>query len=126
MNNLIIEKTASTPYINFNYEMRKLIVSGESFPEDAVKFYKPVINWIEQYLEKIEEEETQVEFEIIYFNSSTSKIYMMIFTLLDQAVANGKNITINWKAAQENETAIECGEEFMEDVEFIKFNILVE
>ncbi|MFL0195467.1 DUF1987 domain-containing protein [Clostridium sp. WILCCON 0269] len=126
MNNLIIEKTASTPHINFNYEMRKLIVSGESFPENAAKFYEPVMNWIKEYLEKIGREATQVEFEIIYFNSSTSKIYMTLFTLLDQAVSSGKNIVINWRAAQENETAIECGEEFMEDVEFVKFNILVE
>lgn len=126
MDNLIIEKTASTPYINFNYEMRKLIVSGESFPENAAKFYEPVMKWIKEYLEKVGKEETQVEFEIIYFNSSTSKIYMTIFTLMDEAVAGGKNIVINWRASQENETAIECGEEFMEDIEFVKFNILVE
>lgn len=126
MNSLIIEKTASTPYINFNCEIRKLIVSGESFPENAARFYEPVMNWIKEYLENIEKEETQIEFEIIYFNSSTSKIYMTFFSLLDQAVASGKNIVINWRATEENETAIECGEEFMEDLEFVKFNILVE
>ena len=124
MDNLIIEKTISTPYINFNYNMRKLIVSGESFPENAAKFYEPVMKWIKEYLKRIGEEETEAEFEIIYFNSSTSKIFMMIFSLFDQEAEKGKNISINWIVSEDNETAIECGEEFEEDIEFVNFNIL--
>ena len=124
MDNLIIEKTASTPYVNFNYEARKLIISGESFPENAAKFYEPVMDWVKECLKNIGQEEMVVEFEIIYFNSSTSKIYMMFFSSLDQAVQGGKNIVINWIVAEDNETAIECGEEFMEDLEFVKFNII--
>lgn len=124
MNNLIIEKTNSTPNINFNYEMKKLMISGESFPENAAKFYEPVITWIKEYLENMDEEETEVEFEIIYFNSSTSKIFMNIFSLLDEEVKNGKNIIINWIASEDNEAAIECGEEFKEDLEDIEFNII--
>lgn len=120
----MIEKTNSTPNINFNYEMRKLMISGESFPENAAKFYEPVITWIKQYLENIDEEETEVEFEIIYFNSSTSKIFMNIFGLFDEEVKNGKNIIINWIASEDNEAAIECGEEFKEDLENIEFNII--
>lgn len=125
MNNLLIEKTNSTPNINFNYDMRKLIISGESFPENAAKFYEPVVNWIKEYLGCTGEEETEVEFEIIYFNSSTSKIFMNIFSLLDEEVQEGKNIIINWIASEDNEAAIECGEEFKEDLEDIEFNIII-
>lgn len=125
MNNLLIEKTNSTPNINFNYDMRKLIISGESFPENAAKFYEPVITWIKEYLGCIGEEETEVEFEIIYFNSSTSKIFMNIFSLLDEEVQEGKNIIVNWIASEDNEAAIECGEEFKEDLENIQFNIII-
>lgn len=124
MNNLVIEKTISTPYINFNYNARKLTVLGESFPENAAKFYEPVMKWIKSYIEEIEEEKTKVEFEIIYFNSSTSKIFMMLFNLFDEEVEKGKNISIDWIASEENETAIECGEEFKEDLEFVEFNII--
>lgn len=124
MDNLIIEKTISTPYINFNYDMKKLIISGESFPENAAKFYAQVMEWIKEYFEKVTEVETIVEFEIIYFNSSTSKIFMMMFSLLDEEAEKGKNIVINWIASEDNETAIECGEEFKEDLDFVKFNII--
>lgn len=123
MNDLIIEKTLSTPDINFSFASRKLNVEGESFPENAVKFYEPIINWIEEYFMTVGQEETEINFEIIYFNSSTSKIYMMIFSMLDELVQDGKKITVNWRVSRENETAIECGEEFMEDLEFVDFKI---
>ncbi|MEA5083346.1 MAG: DUF1987 domain-containing protein [Lachnospiraceae bacterium] len=123
MNDLIIEKTLSTPDINFSFASRKLNVEGESFPENAVKFYEPIINWIEEYFMTVGDEETEINFEIIYFNSSTSKIYMMIFSMLDELVQDGKKITVNWRVSRENETAIECGEEFMEDLEFVDFKI---
>jgi hypothetical protein len=124
MTNLVIEKTVSTPAINFNCDIRKLIISGESFPENAAKFYEPVMNWIKEYLEQVGDEETKVEFEIIYFNSSTSKIFMTIFSLLDEEVEKGKNITVDWIASEDNDIAIECGEEFKEDLEFVSFNII--
>lgn len=125
MTNLVIEKTVSTPAIDFNYDIRKLIVSGESFPENAAKFYEPVMNWIKEYLEQVGEEETKVEFEIIYFNSSTSKIFMTIFNLLDEEVKKGKNIKVDWIASEDNDIAIECGEEFKEDLELVSFNIVI-
>lgn len=125
MNNLIIEKTCSTPYINFNWDEKSLIILGESFPENAAKFYDPVINWIKEYLNELAEEETIIEFEMIYFNSSTSKIFMTILSLFDEEVENGKNIKINWIASEDNDISIECGEEFKEDLEFVEFNIIV-
>lgn len=123
MNDLIIGQTASTPDINFSASLRKLSISGESFPENAVKFYEPIISWIKEYFMTVDQEETQVNFEIIYFNSSTSKIYMMIFNMLDELVQSGKKNVVNWRVSEENETAIECGEEFMEDLEFVDFRI---
>ena len=124
MDNLIIEKTVSTPNIDFDYNMKKLRISGESFPENAAKFYEPVMKWIKEYLNQIGEEETKVEFEIIYFNSSTSKIFMTIFSLFDEEVERGKNMTVDWIASEDNDIAIECGEEFKEDLKCIPFNIV--
>ena len=125
MDNLIIEQTVSTPAINFDYNMKNLRISGESFPENAAKFYEPVMNWIKEYLNQIEIEETKVEFEIIYFNSSTSKIFMTIFSLFDEEVKRDKNITVDWIASEDNDVAIECGEEFKEDLDYIPFNIVI-
>ncbi len=120
----MIDKTKSTPEINFDINSGTLWIKGESFPENAAKFYTPILNWIKEYLKK-STSEMVFEFEIIYFNSSTSKIFMTLFDLLDDEVQDGKKVVVNWRCDKENETAIECGEEFKEDLELLPFNILL-
>lgn len=125
MNNLIIEKTQSTPYINFDPVLRRLAISGESFPENAAKFYSPILEWLKLYIDRLDSSyEVVMEYEIVYFNSSTSKIFMTIFDMLDRAVEDGKKICVNWRCDEKNETAIECGEEFREDLNVLPFNII--
>jgi hypothetical protein len=125
MENFSIEKGNSTPYINFDFASRTLTFKGESFPENSSKFYEPVTKWIDEYFTSIGDVETVFEFEIIYFNSSTSKIFMGLFSSLDSLSASGKKIKVNWRASEENETAIECGNEFKEDLDNLEFNIIV-
>jgi len=125
MESLVIEKGKSSPYINFDISSGTLALRGESFPENAASFYDPVIKWVAEYFGTAPGGETVFEFEIIYFNSSTSKIFMSLFSALDGLCQAGKKIRVNWRATEENETAIECGEEFKEDLEHLEFNILV-
>jgi len=122
--NLLIKKTNSTPGINFDAESGLLQITGESFPENVVKFYNPIIDWIKDYLSSTDKE-TNIEFEIVYFNSSTSKIFMTLFDLLEKEFINGKKISVHWRCDKDNETAIECGEEFKEDISLLPFNIEV-
>lgn len=125
MNNLVIEKTYSTPYVYFNAENGKLVLSGESFPENASRFYTPVIQWIGDYIKEPSAKKIEVDFEITYFNSSTSKVFLNIFRTLEQAVEYGRDIRVNWRCNAENESSIECGEEFKEDLESLPFQIVI-
>lgn len=124
MKDLIIEKTYSTPYINFNSDKCKLMISGESFPENAPRFYTPIIQWVRDYIKEIEAQKVEVIFEVSYFNSSTSKVFLNIFGILEEAVEAGKDIAVDWRCDKENESSIECGEEFKEDLEKIPFSIV--
>lgn len=125
MDNLIIEKAYSTPQIKLDATSNKLFFGGESFPENAAKFYAPVFDWIREYIETIGTQKVTVDFEIKYFNSSTSKIFMTLFDLLDEKVAKGANISVNWHCDKEDETAIECGVEFKEDISILPFSIVL-
>jgi hypothetical protein len=125
MIDLRMEKTQSTPYINFSQVTNRLTIKGESFPENAAKFYAPVLEWLKAYLTDLDAQQVTMEFEIVYFNSSTSKIFMTIFDLLEEAVHNRKKISVNWKCDKENETAIEFGEEFKEDLTDLPFHIVL-
>ncbi len=122
MQNLLVEKTNSTPLIRFDAATGFLEIKGESYPENVAKFYTPVLDWIKEY-QSSGPGEIVLEFDISYFNSSTSKVLLMILDLLEQGVRNGKNSIVKWLCAGENETAIECGEEFREDLTLLPFEI---
>lgn len=122
MQNLVIEKTKSTPYINFDADSGFLQISGESFPENVTKFYTQIIDWIQNYLNQ-ESKEMRIEFRITYFNSSSSKVFMTIFDLLEENVIEGKEISVKWMCDKHNELAIECGEEFKEDLNELPFTV---
>lgn len=125
MKDLLIEKTQSTPCIHFDPAANLLVVRGESFPENSAKFYAPVLTWLREYVAALGSEQVTMEFEVVYFNSSTSKVFLTIFDIMEEAVRSGKNIVVNWKCDGDNETAIECGEEFQEDLTDLPFHIIV-
>lgn len=124
MDNFIMEATKSTPSVRLDAVSNVLEIKGESYPENASKFYSPVFEWLDKYLAGLQGQDVKVNFTISYFNSSTSKILMNMLDMLQEAHKAGKTISINWFFAAENELARECGEEFREDLEDLPFNLL--
>lgn len=124
MENLIIEETKYTPSIKLDVEKGLLELIGKSYPENTFEFYKPMLEWVEEYFAN-NDKKTIVNMEIIYFNSSSSKLFFDFFDLLEDAHNNGKSIEVNWIYDEENESALEAGEDFKEDFEELKFNLKV-
>jgi hypothetical protein len=123
MDNLTIEKTKVTPSIHFDAKNHRLEIKGESYPENAAKFYERVFSWLDEYIGELKDQEVTLELEITYFNSSSSKILMDLFDKLDETAGSGKNISIIWRYHKENELALEYGEEFQEDLKNVKFTL---
>jgi hypothetical protein len=125
MESLLIAASKSTPGVHFDAGTNLLEIKGESYPENASKFYAPLFDWLGGYLEQVADGvEVVVNLEIIYFNSSSSKALMNIFDMLSQAGAAGRRVVVNWRYHSQNESALECGEEFSEDVEGVVFNLV--
>lgn len=124
MEAFIREKTKSTPWIKLDPESRCFEIKGESYPENSANFYSPMLQWLENYLNQLENESLEIEVELIYFNSSSSKVFMNFFDMLEDAARRGVSVTVNWKYHEDNDTALECGEEFQEDMENAVFNLV--
>jgi hypothetical protein len=124
MQNLLIKATKDSPEINFDCLSNILEIKGKLYPEDAGKFYAAIFQWLNEYLDQLQEQACIINLEIMYFNSSSSKALMNIFDLLDDAAASGKNITVNWKYREEDDNIQESGEEYKEDIEHLKFNMI--
>jgi len=119
-----VQATKSSPRIDFDPKRMSFEIKGESYPENCWAFYGPMFDWLEEFFVKSNGDRLEIDMEILYFNSSSSKTFMDLFDLLDEHADKGKNIVVNWRYHEENESAMECGEEFMEDVSNLKFNLI--
>jgi len=119
-----VQATKSSPQIDFDPDTMLFEIKGESYPENCWGFYSPMFEWLEDFFGKTNRDCVEINMEILYFNSSSSKTFMDFFDMLDDQAERGKNIVVNWRYHEENEPAMECGEEFMEDVNNIKFNLI--
>ena len=123
MEAFVREKTKSTPWIRFDPQNHSLEIKGESYPENSAKFYSPMLEWLETYLQSVDNQPIHVDMELIYFNSSSSKILMNFFDMLEDAAQRGVPVSVDWKYDQDNDIALECGEEFQEDLEHVSFHL---
>jgi len=121
--NLILEGTKYTPDIKLDADAGMVSMVGKSYPENTFEFYQPIMDWMEEYFAKNAKDKTTVNMEIIYFNSSSSKLFFDFFDVLDEAKAK-HSIEINWIYDKENESALEAGEDFIEDFENLTINMV--
>ncbi|MBN2894346.1 MAG: DUF1987 domain-containing protein [Campylobacterales bacterium] len=121
MNPITIEATQYTPAIRLDPSGAWLI-AGKSYPENTFEFYKPVMHWIEVYLAQTDSADITLDMEIVYFNSSSSKLFYDLFDLLDAKRSTHK-ITIRWLYDPQNESALEAGEDFIADFEFLNIQL---
>ena len=120
MENLIIEETKYTPTISLDINGTVSIV-GKSYPENTFEFYAPVMEWLGAYFEEGNKKLT-LNMEITYFNSSSSKLFFDMFDLLDEN--NSDDLVINWIYDEDNESALEAGEDFKDDFENLTINFV--
>lgn len=117
MENLVIEETEDTPLISFDAGTGVLALSGSSLPEDALGYYEPVLAWVESYLAS-QNNSTNVDFKLDYFNTASSKQLYKLFGLFSRMK---DNITINWYYEPEDEDILRSGERFAQLLD-MKFN----
>ncbi len=124
MEKLRIKATKRTPDIFFDCQKNLLEIRGKSYPADISEYYSPVFSWLKEYLEQLDDQKCTVNIDLIYFNSSSSKALLDFFTILEEAVKKGRNISVNWIYDEEDEDNLEYGEDFQEDFEILTFNLV--
>jgi hypothetical protein len=108
MKAIVIEATYSTPAVNFSEDGRMLI-EGRSLPEDANKFYKPLIEWIIN----LSIEAVKLDINLEYFNSASAKKLLDLLKSLD-ANSRIRSLIINWHYEEGDDSVLETGQVFEE------------
>ena len=125
MEDLIIEERKEiffTPQVEMLVNKKVCEISGESYVEDAVSFYQPIINWIKEY-GNTENKELTFDFKLTYFNTSSSKTILDVLNTLKTIQSNGIEVQINWYYPEDNYDLLAEAEDFIEDLE-IDMNLI--
>lgn len=124
MDKLHIEPTKSTPEINFDPINHVLSIQGQSYPENAFQFYQPILQWLDDYLKELRFDiEVRMDFTMPYINTSSSKCIFMVLDKLAEAHSLGAKVVVNWYYDEDNESELECAQEFQEDID-VEFHLV--
>jgi len=123
MKPLSIKKSIKTPAVDFNPDEGKMELKGRSIPENSIEFYKPLIEWLKDY-GKNPQPKTEVNVQLEYFNTSSSKCILDIFKRLETIhVNNNSEVVVNWYYEEDDEDMLEAGEDY-EAILKIPFNMI--
>lgn len=105
---LHISRTEDTPEVAFDPQNDAFSISGRSLPEDAYSLYKPLIEWMDAYLET-KPSLLSLKINLDYFNSSSGRYILELLACLEE---RRDAVRIVWLCEKEDELMIEKGEEF--------------
>ncbi len=108
--NLNISATEDTPEVIMNGVKGFISFSGTSWAEDALSFYKPLIQWIKDYFEK-PQPKTDIEFNLSYFNTSSAKQIAKLITAINEC-KNKNQIFVKWYYEREDHEMLKIGQKY--------------
>ena len=108
MEKLEFQPTQKTPYVLLD-PAGKITFRGRSIPEDVSLFYEDILDWIINYSAS-PSAQTEVEIEMEYLNSGTSKYMLRLLKKLKEVDNNGYDLHINWIYEEGDDDILERGE----------------
>ena len=113
MEPISIKGTPKTPEVNFDAETGLVEIKGRSIPENSIEFYKPLVDWLDSYKE-IPTQDTKVNIQLEYFNTSSSKCILDVFKKLEEIFTKNEEtgVVINWYYEEDDEDMYEAGEDY--------------
>ena len=111
MESISIEGTPKTPTVNFDAATGKIEIKGRSIPENSIEFYRPLVEWLEEY-SKEPQKLTTVNIQLEYFNTSSSKCILDVFKKLEAIKKARNEVVINWYYEEDDEDMLEAGEDY--------------
>ncbi len=125
MKALKIEEELDTPKIHLNPETNIYLMSGKSLPENAIDFYSPIIKWLEQFCEEVQDTEQTYIFDIRldYFNSASSRQIVKCLQIITNSKIRDR-VQIVWRYDEGDFSSLHDGQLFSKivgvDFEFVE------
>lgn len=106
-----IKAGVDTPHVLLDPDNLTCEVSGKSYPPDVLKFYEPLMDWLDDF-KFLNKEKLEFNFKLDYYNTASSKILLELFYKLEEIAKDGTKILVKWYYPDDDEEMLEVGEEF--------------
>jgi hypothetical protein len=123
MKDLVIEKTYSTPAVNFEVKTGMLKIEGRSIPENPSVFFDLLTSWINEYFQSELNPSTKLDIKLDYINSGSSKSILAMLKHIKSFYDNGKICEVNWHFEEDDESIRDLGKHF-KSVLKMPFNLI--
>ncbi len=108
---LDIIPTAETPMVHLNAPKGILKLSGRSIPLNAISFYRPILEWFDDYSTEAQER-TEITVKLEYLNTSSSKCLVELLKKAEQLVDKSRSIKVKWYYEIGDDDMQEVGEDY--------------
>lgn len=109
MDILFIEGTDDTPEVRLDKKNGIFEIAGRSLPEDSVEFFRPVMEWLQQYSQN-PNPQTLFVIKLDYMNTASSKLIQDVLLAL-QHIPGAR---VMWYFQEDDEDMESTGHEYSE------------
>jgi hypothetical protein len=110
-----VPASKNTPFICFDPGAGKLVITGESYPENAIDLFSPLFNKLDEYFTD-ESSGLNAEIRIDYQNTSSQKMMLELISRLQEAHDSHKPISLKLLYQDGDIDTIALWEVIMEDM----------
>jgi len=112
----IREATKYTPLIELHPRDQYLLIRGDSYPENALETYEPLLLKLEEYFQQ--HGNLRIDFLIDFLNTSSSKMMTELIAVLQRYHEKGNKIDLKWYYPDGDTELKESWEMLLEDATF--------
>ena len=107
--NLFIKEGKNTPKVSGNRNINELIFKGNSYPENVLQFYTPILNWIEEL--KKDNDEITIDCQFYYIASSSVIAFLKLLQKIE-SLYKKENIKFIWKYEEGDDDIKKIGQDY--------------
>jgi len=111
MQHIEIEPTYKSPRVIFNPKEAKFMIAGKSVLENVQEFYSPLLNWMDEFLEKSMIKDVEFTFDIEYYNLASTKRFLFFLFKLKDVEKKGGQLRVNWLYREKDQDILEMGQD---------------
>jgi len=123
VDNIKIEGTGHAPEVILDFQNHSFSLRGMSYLEDVKSFYTPILEQLEAHMSALDGADITFTVDLNYLNSSSARIMLRLFDLMDATAERGNVVSVVWRHADDDDSMEEQGEEFGEDLVHADFKL---